>query len=362
MLHEFIAANRSDLVARTRAKVAQRSAPRPTDEELEKGIPLFLDQLVVILRGAETHPDMTELGGSAARYGAQLISSGFTVSQVVRDYGDLCQAITEAADEHDAPISAIEYHTFNLCLDNAIAEAVTEFARIRERARAEEETERLGSLAHELRNKLGAAMLAFGAVKSGRVAIGGSTGNVLWRNLRGIRDLVDQSLAQVRIESGTAAAIERISVTELVEDVEVEASLDAEERKMSLTVAPSPGDVVVDGDRALLTAAVINLLQNAFKFTRVAGHVTLTVSATADRVFFDVEDQCGGLPGGATEELFLPYKQRGKDRRGLGLGLTISRKAVEAHGGELRVRDLPGRGCIFTIDLPRSLTPLPSSA
>ena len=355
MLHEFLAANRSELIERTRAKVALRFAPRPTDEELDKGIPLFLDQLVVILRTAGKTPDLTELGKAAARYGAELIACGFTVSQVVRDYGDLCQTVTELAHERGAPISAEEFHTFNLCLDDAIAEAVSEYARIRERRRAEEERERLGSLAHELRNRLSAAMLAFSAIKSGRVPFGGSTGHMLWRNLRMIRDLVDNSLAQVRLESGSPDVKERILVAELIENVEVEASLDAEERAMSLTVAAVPRDLAIEGDPAMLTAAVVNLLQNAFKFTHPEGHVSLTTSATAQRVVFDIEDECGGLPAGVTEELFAPYTQRGENRRGLGLGLTISRRAIARIGGELRVRDLPGRGCIFTIDLPRAL-------
>jgi signal transduction histidine kinase len=67
----------------------------------------------------------------------------------------------------------------------------------------------------------------------------------------------------------------------------------------------------------------------------------------------DVEDACGGLPPGKIEELFRPFEQRGADRTGLGLGLSISQQGVEANGGVLRAHDLPGIGCVFTIDLPR---------
>ena len=76
--------------------------------------------------------------------------------------------------------------------------------------------------------------------------------------------------------------------------------------------------------------AVTNLLQNAFKFTRAPGHVWLRTRATADRVFIDIEDECGGLPPGQAAELFRPFEQRSTDRSGLGLGLSISRKAVES--------------------------------
>jgi C4-dicarboxylate-specific signal transduction histidine kinase len=66
-----------------------------------------------------------------------------------------------------------------------------------------------------------------------------------------------------------------------------------------------------------------------------------------------VEDQCGGLPLGAAETLMRPFSQNGEDRSGLGLGLDICRRGVEANNGVLRVRDIPSSGCVFTIDLPR---------
>jgi signal transduction histidine kinase len=112
---------------------------------------------------------------------------------------------------------------------------------------------------------------------------------------------------------------------------------------------------VVDVDRQLIAAAVANLLHNAFKFGRPNGHITLrTDSATTpDRVLIEVEDECGGLPPGQAEDLFRPFAQRSTDRSGLGLGLAIARESVEVNGGELRVRNVPGHGCVFTIDLPR---------
>jgi signal transduction histidine kinase len=70
-------------------------------------------------------------------------------------------------------------------------------------------------------------------------------------------------------------------------------------------------------------------------------------------VLIEVEDECGGLPEGQTEDLFGVFEQRSADRSGLGVGLAIARASVEMNGGEIRVRDLPGRGCIFTIELPR---------
>jgi hypothetical protein len=80
--------------------------------------------------------------------------------------------------------------------------------------------------------------------------------------------------------------------------------------------------------------------------------VRLHTQLAGGRVLIKVEDRCGGLPSGTPEKLLLPFIQSGQDRSGLGLGLDICRRSVEANNGILRVRDLPGFGCIFTIDLP----------
>src|SRR5579863_8168030 len=120
MLHQFITENRSEIIDRCRAKIASRPAPRPTDVELEHGVPLFLDQLADTLRLAlTTHP---AIGKSAAKHGDELLHRGFTIAQVVHDYGGVCQAITELAVETQAPITTKEFQTLNLCLDDAIAE------------------------------------------------------------------------------------------------------------------------------------------------------------------------------------------------------------------------------------------------
>ncbi|MEO7438078.1 MAG: sensor histidine kinase, partial [Candidatus Binatia bacterium] len=221
MLHEFLTTHRSAIIARTRAKVATRPIPRPTDEEITHGVPLFLEQLVAVLqrstRGGEP------ISASAARHGGEMLRMGFSIAQVVHDYGDICQAVTELADELDAPIATDEFHTLNRCLDDAIAGAVTEYTRLRDSSQSDGEIERSGMLAHELRNKLGAATLAFAALKAGHVGVGGSTAAVLERSLRGLRDLIDSSLAEVRIESGRQSR-DCILVSELVEEVRQDAA------------------------------------------------------------------------------------------------------------------------------------------
>jgi len=358
MLDRFVADNRDAIIALARARVAARMAPKASEAELANGIPVFLDQLGMALRQAESSSliDHDQLGKTAARHGHDLQRMGLTIGQVVHDYGDVCQSITELAVEQQVQIPAEEFRTLNLCLDDAIAGAVTEFSDQREQSISDEGTERLGALAHEMRNLLNVATLAFEAIKSGHVATGGSTGLVLGRSLRGLRDLVDRSLTDVRLDAGIGR-FELISVPGFIEEIEVGAALHAREREIALTVTSVDPTVTVEGDRQILAALMANLLQNAFKFTTKGGHVSLATRTTSEHVMFDVEDSCGGLPPGKTEDLFRPYEQRGTDRSGVGLGLAICMKAAKAHGGELHARDLPGKGCVFTLQLPRKPPP-----
>jgi signal transduction histidine kinase len=349
VLHDFLSANRTAIIARTRAKVAARETPRATESELSNGIPLFLDQLVNALRSPRSSD---AIGASAAEHGRSLLRQGFTIAQVVHDYGGVCQAVTELADELKVPITTTEFNAFNACLDDAIAQAVTEYAQQREQSITDEGRARSGELAHELRNALGAATLAFETIRMGSVGPRGSTSALLGRSLSRLSQLIDSSVVQTRLDAGIRAP-ERVSMREFMEEVEVGASIEANTRGLTLTVMTVDPGVDVKVDRQLLAAAVTNLLQNALKFTRAKGHVSVSTSSSKDHVLIEVEDECGGLPPGKAEELFRRFEQRGRDRTGLGLGLLISRKSVEADGGEIRVRDKPGIGCVFTIDLPR---------
>ena len=355
MLHEFVTVHREAIVARTRQKVGARTAQQPTEGVLKHGAPLFLEQLADTLRREQetlARPTSLEMARSALLHGAELRKAGFTVGEVVHAYGDVCQAVTELAIELQVPISADEFRTLNRCLDEAIAQAVTEHGRLRELSLSDRGTERLGFFAHELRNLLANAMLAFEVLKSGKVGVGGSTGMLLGRSLVALRDLIDRSLVAVRLEAGLQRR-ERVPLAELMEEVALAAPIEAKVRGLQLTVTPVRTPGAIDVDRQLITAALANLLQNAFKFSRPNGHVVLRTDTTATgRVLIDVEDECGGLPQGKAGDLFAPFEQRSTNRTGLGLGLAIARESVESNGGVIRTRNLPGKGCIFTIDLP----------
>lgn len=362
MLHEFLQTNRLELMRRCRAKVAARPSPIPTAIEISHGVPVLIDQLIEMLRAENTAtpssppgPSTSAIDGSATKHGAELLRRGYTVDQVVHDYGDLCQAVTELAQEVHAPIKVEEFHTFNRCLDSAIAEAVSEFGRQRDRVVLVEGiktlNQQLGGLAHELRNLLNTGMLAYSAIKGGHGAVAGATGAVLDRSFRDLRHVIDRALADVRLTAGLETVHESTPLDVVLEEVRVAAQLDATARNIGFTMSVEPG-LSVATDSQMLSSALANLLQNAFKFSRAGGHVSLAARVVAGHVLIEIADQCGGLPPGKAEELFLPFTQRSDNRSGLGLGLSISRRAVEANGGTLTVRDMPGTGCVFTIDLP----------
>ena len=197
MLHEFVAENREEIIRRCRAKVAARSSPAATKMEIDHGVPMFLDELVDELRlGPSPH---SEIAKTANRHGHDLMRQGFTVSQVVHDYGDVCQAITELAMELDAPVSTDDFHSLNRCLDDAIASAVTQYEREQDLDEgAPGESAQLGALARELRHSIHNAGVALEMIKSGRVGLTGSTGTALGRSLLSAHHLIDRLLDEIR--------------------------------------------------------------------------------------------------------------------------------------------------------------------
>jgi len=358
MLHEFVVDHRDEIIRRCRVKVATRSVSPPTVAEIDHGVPMFLDQLVDALRLGLSSSDA--LGDAAILHGHDLLRQGFTVSQVVHDYGDVCQSITELAVETNAPISTDDFRMLNGCLDTAIAGAVTQFGRERNQSSADggasRENERLGFFAHELRNLIHTAILAFEVVKTGNVGVAGNTGTVLFRSLLGARDLIARSLAEVRLTQGVQNR-EAFHVSQFINDLAPGATMAASALGITLVVSPVEDGVGIEADRQVLAAVVTNLLQNACKFTRPDTTVTLRVGASAERVLIEVHDHCGGLPASNANDLFRPFEQRSANRTGVGLGLAFSRWGVEANQGRIYARNVPDVGCVFTIDLPR--IPLP---
>jgi len=355
VLHQFLTANRNELIRRCSAKVALRRLPGARDGQLVHGVPLFIDQLAKTLRLEKSpqpdHADPArrgEIGEAATRHGRELLQHDFPVDQVVRDYGDLCQAITELALEFGKPIKITEFRTLNRCLDDAIADAVTEYSSGKQAIVAAQATlavnAQLGLLAQELHNTTHAASMALLAIRSGDAGVNGATGQILEDSLLRLRHLIDHSLADVRVTAGMSAPKQRLSVAKLIAEIAASANHEAEARDCTLSISYVDPALIIDVDQHLLTSALGNVLQHAFRFTRPGTEISIDAHACADRILIEVTDCCGGLATRAGEDIFAS---------GPGAGLSSSRRSVEANDGFLSVRDIPGFGCVFTIDLPR---------
>ena len=212
MLYEFLKTNRVELIAMCSAKAALRTPAAPP--AIDHGIPRFMDQLIETFRleqtpaalarhaaGPRRKPSLvlvpSEIASSASTHGTAMRDSGLTVDQVVHGYGDLCQALTELAMEHDAPISVDEFHTFNRCLDDAIADAVTAFSRERVPVTGIDVAD-VGrhSSAPEMLGLVDAAIMSFAVIRAGKVALTGTTSTIHEDCLVRMRDLLIGAAAE----------------------------------------------------------------------------------------------------------------------------------------------------------------------
>ena len=378
MLHELISSNRKDLIAVCAARAARRRNSGTGGPPVLYGAGRIIDQLVAALAPANErtrrrssakpaearieNAQLREIGDIAAHHGMEMLGQGLSVDSVIHEYGDLCQAITQLAQRRGTPISAQEFESLNWCLDNAMAAAVTEYAHQRDllvlREGSEAIHERLGSFADELRDLLNSAVRAVSAIKAGAATDATTHSAVLDRSLNALHHLIDRSLAEIRLESGMTSYREAIAMPDFIAEMEPWAQMEARANGCSLVVLPVSEDLAVNADRPHLCAALKQLLRAAFKATRRRGSVALSVASTPSRVLVEVEDACGGLPAATAAQLARTVEHRGAPRPALGSDHAMSKRSVEESGGRLRMRNLPGAGCVFTIDLPRQLVSL----
>jgi signal transduction histidine kinase len=349
-LHALLKDRRQDLIdrwcSRIRRTVASEAIPQA---ELIDHVPRFVDDLIAAL-----YPEAMPLpGGSphAVEHGAQRLRLGFDVGEVVREYGILHLCILELAREGGLAISIDEQELVARWLNAGIADAVSQYVSHRDLELQRQGSEHLGFIAHEVRNPLSAARLAFMSLRLGPLAVGGEIVERLDRNLRRTADVVDSTLTHAWLKLGVPIRAERIKLEHFLGEICRDAEGEAESRRIDLSLAVDAG-LELDADARLLRSAVTNLVLNAVKFSRAGGAVAIMGHQTEGRALIEVADSCGGLPAGRAEELFAPLVQRGGDRSGYGLGLAIAMQAAKAHDGTIKVRDVPGHGCVFVIDLP----------
>ncbi len=359
MFHTFLSENRSIILTQIRQKSLSIGGKKDTSEIYEKGLPLFFDSVIEALkRDLEPFRVIKSVVplDAAARYGRELLRLGYTISQVVHLYGIVCQAVMETVTIKDFNIAGPEYKKFNLCFDDSIAAAVTEYEKVKKENSQYQESEKLGFLVHELRNMVTSAHLSLQMIKKGVVGVSGSTGGVLERSLNRMRELIDRTLNEVRLIGQTTVKSKLVRLIDITGEVEAVILNEAASKEIMIYIDVNP-ETKVNANPDDLFSTFSNIVQNAVKFTPQGGKVLIRSVQTEDSEIIEVEDECGGIPTDKIEEVFTAFVQSGEDRTGLGLGLAIAKRAIKDHGGDISVRNLSGKGCIFSITLPRIFSP-----
>jgi signal transduction histidine kinase len=378
-LLEVLKTNEKAILARCEGKSSALAGERRVSKTPTGGLSIFLNQLIQVLEHAhvdEAHlevdsdamtkaandsderaiaaapgcPYDVEVEKSAGALGKDFHRLGYTLSHVVHAYGAICQVVTEIAIEQNVAIRTEEFRVLNRCLDAAIAGAVTVFHAEVEDV-SSRETQNLGVLAHELGNALAIITTSLRLIKSGTVGFGGSVGQVMERALKRQQQLIDRSLVEVRMRTDPEVRKEDISFFQLIDHVIISADAEARLKSQVFDVEIEPG-LKIEADQYLLFSAVSALLQNAVKHTNTGGLIRIRAHGSGNLAVIEIEDQRRGVGHASANEAFQSFEQRYRNHDEAGLGLTVARRAVELNDGTIDVRNLPGNGCIFRINLP----------
>jgi signal transduction histidine kinase len=357
-LADIIEARRDEVVQRWSDHLFATGVPESIRrEDVIDTMRPFLDELIEGLRrehGFQQHLHTTGSSAVSKGHGRQRFNLGYDLGAVIREYGTLRDVIFQVIEEARGTPSIRELRILSKYLINGIADAASQYGLEQDAEVRRQAARHISFLAHELRNPLGSLrltvdiMLRKGELKSGR------TTQRLEQGLERLSHLIDSSLVEMRMRSVPEPQREAMSLESLLQKLAAEVAEELEAKDLQLSIDVAPG-LTMQADPKLLHSALSNLVRNAVKFTHQGGNLQLRAKAGGKRVTVQVEDECGGLPEGRLQTLFNPFMQIGQDRSGFGLGLAIAKQAVEAHKGELRVHNLPGRGCVFVLDMPTHL-------
>lgn len=364
MLYDFLLTNKKDILQIvTEQSLLLDELNQTFSQRPQEGLAVFLNQLIqtfeMDLESKNSQfkwdkpmviSNKDEVILVAGLFGQDLLREGYLLSHVVNSYGLICQSIMTLATQKKIQILSSEFRKLNMCLDLAIASAITQYQNQNYQKMKAQEIEGLGSLVHELRNALNSINLSLHLIKSGQVGFTGSTGQILELNLKRMNDLIDRALTKVRLQAEPAIHTQRTDLLKIVNQVLETAFIEAREKKQTLD-AKVDQNLMIEIDEQLFYSALSNLVQNALKYSGVGGRIQVRGYSTEKNVIVEVEDECGGLKDEGVD-LFKAFEQQNENRKGLGLGLTIAQKALRMHHGEIEVQNIKGKGCVFRIILP----------
>jgi signal transduction histidine kinase len=350
-LRGLLAAKRAEILARWTRRIEREHADKElTAGELRDHLPAFFDQVLLALSGAEDSSEAVGKTPSAA-HGTQRLRFGFDLVEVIREYEILTECILAEVNAVGGNIAIDAFKRVLRLLNAGRAEAVSAYISQRDIEVTRAHSQHVAFIAHELRNPLLPASMALNLLKENARPEQEWALKMLTRSVAAFRELIDQTLITDRLEGEVQLRPEPVELEALLRELMADARLVAEQRRIELVLNCSEMPPF-EGDQRLLRSAIANVLGNAIKFSHEGGQVLVRAGLINAVVLVEIEDSCGGLPDGNPEELFKPFVQRSEDRTGFGLGLAIARQAIEAHGGKVSIRNRPGKGCIFSIELP----------
>jgi signal transduction histidine kinase len=353
---DFIADHQARIIEEWKTLAKVRLALELEQSELLTELPCFIRELVLALRSpAGSWPPME----AARSHGQHRLRIGMDIGGLTEEMTLVGETILDLAKADGVAFSADDVRLLLHAVGRGTAASVRAYASLRDRELATQAAEHYSFVAHEIRTPLHTARLCAALILSGQPEDAPKYQARLERALLRVSELVDNSIVHARLQGRSRLVKSRFTTREVSElardDVEDFASA------RGMTIVLEIDEVEVDADLKLVCSALTNMLRNAIKFSCQGGRITLRVSALPDRVLFEVEDACGGIPEEIIPRLFQPFVQEGKDRSGFGLGLRILKEAAEAHDGSIRVANRPGTGCTFIMDLPLQYEEAPDS-
>jgi signal transduction histidine kinase len=355
-LHDALATRREVVMRTWKDSVRGTLAPHTMPSiELVDHLPQFVDEVIEALRVAAQEPAAAlsaDAGATAAAHGTQRLRLGFSLDAVVREYGLLHDALVGTALTAGCQPTFAELHALHDYIIAGIADAVSEYAQQRDAELRRQANEHFAFIAHELRNPLASASMALEQLEAMSLLPAHRLVGALGRGLQRTVTLVDETLKLARLASGADLRRTPTTLRAIFADAEIGAIAEAQEKGIELKVTCN-GDDHAELDVRLIGSAIGNLVRNAVKYSK-GGVVELRGRVENNRAIVEVEDCCGGLEPGKVEAAFAPFVRFDNTQTGFGLGLAIAKQAVDAHGGTLRVQNLPTKGCVFILDVPSS--------
>jgi len=234
-----------------------------------------------------------------------------------------------------------------------VADTARAFNSMAQELETQDEARRnlMADIAHELRTPLAVVQARLEGVIDGVYPADAEQLQGLLENTRVVSRLVEDLRTLASAESGALTLKkEHTDIVVLANDVAASLASQANERGIALEVRPAP-DLWIDIDPVRIREVLINLVTNALRYTPKGGRVSIGLSRHAGGLIVSVADTGAGIPAAELPRIFDRF-YKAADSSGSGLGLTIARRFVEAHGGAMRAESEPGAGTTITFELP----------